>query len=129
MNARLASLLGGALLVAVVTAACGSSYSSPMSPSPTPPANAATVTIRIVAIAGAQSFTPDPASVPVGRTVAFYNADGYAHRIVADGGAFDTGNLNPGATSTPIMMSTAGALGYHDTIYPTMVGTLNIASQ
>jgi plastocyanin len=138
MNARLAPLLGGVLLVALAATACGSSgssYSNPMSPSvtpspsPTPSPVGATLTITIVAMNGAQSFSPNPSSIVAGQTVAFYNADAYVHRIAADGGAFDTGNLNPGATSAPIVVPSAGAFGYHDMIYPAMVGTLNVTGQ
>jgi plastocyanin len=139
MNARLAPLLGGVLLVALTAGACGSSmggaYSNPMSPSPTPSPSpspspvGATLTITIVAMTGAQSFSPNPSSIVAGQTVAFYNADAYVHRIAADGGAFDTGHLNPGATSAPIVVPSAGAFGYHDMIYPAMVGTLNVTGQ
>ena len=138
MNARLAPLLGGALLVALAATACGSGYSNPMSPSVTPspspspspsPGGGATLTIRVVAMDGALSFSPNPSSIQAGETVAFFNADSTVHRMAADGGAFDTGNLNPGATSAAIMMANAGTFGYHCTIHPTMVGTLNVASQ
>jgi plastocyanin len=138
MNARLAPLLGGVLLVALAAAACGSSgssYSNPMSPSvtpspsPTPSPVGATLTIRVVAINGALSFSPNPSSIYEGETVAFYNADSTVHIIAADGGAFATGNLAPGATSAAITMADAGAYGYHCTLHPTMVGTLNVASQ
>ena len=138
MNARLAPLFGGVLLVALAATACGSSgssYSNPMSPSvtpspsPTPSPVGATLTIRVVAMNGAQSFSPNPSSIVAGQTVAFYNADSIVHIIAADGGAFATGNLAPGATSAAITMADAGAYGYHCTIHPTMVGTLNVASQ
>jgi plastocyanin len=140
MNARLAPLLGGVLLVAFAAAACssmGGAYSNPMSPSPTPSPSpsptpspvGATLTIGIVAMDGSQSFAPNPSLIQAGDTVAFYNGDSTVHRIVADGGAFDTGNLNPGATSASLTIAEAGAFGYHCVIHPTMVGTLNVTSQ
>lgn len=133
MNARLAPMLGGLLLIAVALPGCGSSsYSNPMSPSPTPSPSAgpapvaATLTIRIVAMDGDKSFAPNPSSIAAGQTVAFYNADSVVHRIAANGGAFDSGNINPGATSAPMTMSSHGAFAYRCTIHPTMIGTLNV---
>ncbi len=137
MNARLTPMFVVLLLTAAALNGCGSSYSNPMSPTaypapsstPAPAPVAATVTVTIVAIDGALSFAPDPSSIAAAQTVAFYNADAYVHRIAADGGAFDTGNLNPGATSAPIVVPSAGAFGYHDMIYPAMVGTLNVTGR
>ncbi len=134
MNARLARMVGGLVLAAVTLAGCGSgsSYSNPMSPTPAPsPAPgpgsvAATLTIGIVAMNGDKSFAPNPSSIVVGQTVAFFNGDSITHRIAANGGAFDTGNLVPGATSAPVTMSSAGVFAYHCTIHPEMVGTLNV---
>ena len=139
MNARLAPLLGGVLLVAIAAAACssmGGAYGNPMSPSatpsptpspsPSPSPVGANLTITIVAMNGAQSFAPNPSSIAIGQTVAFYNADTIVHRINADDGSFDSGSLAPGSTSGPIAMSNAGVFGYHDSIYTAMVGTLHV---
>lgn len=121
-------LAGLAIVGLAVTLACGSSYSAPTGPPPP----AADVTITILGMNGTSSFSPDPGSVPVGKTVAWRNADtgayggGTTHHIVANGGAFDTGSLAPGAVSQPIMMNTVGAYPYHCTIHPTMVGTVNV---
>jgi plastocyanin len=134
MNSRLTLTLGGLLLVAVTLAGCGGSgYSSPTSPSPSPtpgptPGGAATVTITIVGMNGAQSFSPNPSAAIVGDTVAFYNADSIVHSIVANGGAFSTGNIAPGATSAPITTTATGNFGYHCSIHPDMVGTLNVTN-
>ena len=76
---------------------------------------------------GAQSFSPNPATVGRGETVAWRNADSITHRVVQDAGGFDTGNLAPGATSAPIAVGT-GSISYHCSIHPTMVGGLNGSS-
>ncbi len=107
MNARLAPLLGGVLLVALAASACngsGGAYSNPMSPSPTPSPSpsptpspvGATLTITIVAMNGGQSFSPNPSSIAAGQTVAFYNADSSVHHIVADDGCVRHGQPRPG---------------------------------
>jgi plastocyanin len=122
-------LVAGLAVVALVAVhACGSSY-SPMTP---PPGGTADVTITIVGMNGNLSFSPDPGVVPVGKTVAWRNADtgayggGTTHHIIADNGAFDAGVLAPGSVSAPIMMSTAGSFAYHCAIHPTMIGTLTV---
>ena len=135
MNSRLTLTLGGLLLVAVTLAGCGgSSFNSPTSPSPTPtpgptPGGTADLTITIIGMDGDQSYSPAPATVAVGQTVAFFNADSIVHTATADNGAFNTGNIAPGATSAPITMSAAGSYNYHCAIHPTMTGTLNVTGQ
>jgi plastocyanin len=123
-------LLLAVLAVVAIAASqgCGSSY-SPVSP---PPGGTADVTITIVGMNGNLSFSPDPGVVPVGKTVAWRNADtgayggGTTHNIVSDTGAFTTGPLAPGSVSSPTMMSAAGSFPYHCAIHPTMVGSVTV---
>jgi len=114
--------------VATAVACGGSSYSSnPTAPNPTPsstPAAAADVTITINGMLGAQSYSPNPAPVKAGQTVAWKNADSTTH--AATGAGFDTGAIGSGQTSAPIRFSTAGNVDYHCSFHPTMVGTLNV---
>ncbi len=130
MNSRLTVLLGG-LALAVTVAACGGSGSSysPTAPSPSPsptPGSGANVTITVTGQNGNQSFSPNPGMVTAGQTVAWFNGDSIVHSIVADNGSFATGNIAPGATSSPITMSTAGSVSYHCSIHPSMVGSLTV---
>ena len=82
------------------TSACGS-YSNPSPSAPTgsagPPAGA--IVINVVGINGAQSFSPNPATVPAGQTVVWHNVDTVTHRVVFNDGEVDTGNIAPGAFS------------------------------
>jgi len=134
MDARSLKLTMGTLALfafTLIAASCGSS-SSPTSPSPAPGGGGggggvtADVPITINGMNGNQSFSPDPATAKVGQTVAWRNADSITHTASADGGAFNTGNIAPGATSSPITMTAAGSFGYHCQIHPSMVGTLNV---
>jgi len=133
MNARSLKLTLGLVALSafvVVAASCGSS-SSPTSPSPTPGGGGggggtADVTITIAGENGSQSFSPNPAAVTAGQTVAWRNADSMTHTATANDGSFNTGNIAPGATSAPITMGTAGSFAYHCQIHPDMVGTLNV---
>jgi hypothetical protein len=65
-----------ALMLMVMAAACGGGGSSgPTSPSPSP----GPFTITVTRQNGAQSFSPNPASVG-GQMVVFRNADSVVHR-------------------------------------------------
>ena len=86
----------------------------------------ADVTITIVAENGTMSFSPDPAIVNVGQRVAWRNSAGAIHTATQNGGSFDTGTLNSGATSAAVTMSAAGSFGYHCSLHPAMVGTLTV---
>lgn len=104
----------------------GSSYSSPTSPTPMPvtPSPGAT-SISIVGMSGSQSYSPNPANAKVGQSVQWRNMDTTLHHIVADNGAFDTGDIASGYSGTA-MVAQPGSYPYHCSIHPTMVGTLNV---
>ena len=105
---------------------CGSGYSSgngsPVSPAPAPNVPGA-ITISVVAVNGAKSFSPNPATLPSGQTVLWHNVDTVTHRVVLNDGSVDTGDLAPGAFSQP--MTIRAAAPYHCSIHPSMIGSLN----
>jgi plastocyanin len=118
------SLAATLAALTLCAAACGSAYgsSSPSGPSGTPALPAGAITINVVGINGAQSFSPNPATVPAGQVVVWHNIDRDTHRVVLNGGQLDTGNIAPGAFSQPMTLGAPG--GYHCSIHPEMVGTL-----
>ena len=127
MNSRMTLTIGGLLLVAAALGGCGSNGSmSPASPTPTPTPAASDVVITIVGMNGSLSYSPNPATVTVGQTVAWKNADSLAHTATADAGTFNTSTLAAGATSSPIPMTTAGTFTYHCAIHGSMTGTLTV---
>ena len=83
------------------------------------------MTINVVGVNGAQSFSPNPATLPAGQMVVWRNIDSITHRVVLDNGSLDTGNLAPGASSQPMSIN-AGP--YHCSIHPSMVGTIQPAT-
>ena len=109
---------------ALGAAACSSGYSnsSPTAPgggsTSTPPPDA--IIINIVGINGAQSFSPNPATVPAGRMVVWHNTDTITHRVVFNDGELDTGNVAPGAFTAAMSLVANG--GYHCSIHPVMIG-------
>jgi plastocyanin len=87
-----------------------------------PPAGA--VVIDIIGVNGAQSFSPNPATVPAGQMVVWRNNDTIPHRVVLNAGKLDTGNIGPGGLSAPVTLPAPGA--YHCSIHPPMIGTLSV---
>ena len=122
MSRTRAFRVAAAVVLTAAVSAVGCSEDS----NPAGPVTGADVTITIVGNSGSMSFSPNPASVRVGQTVAWHNADGTTHTATDDGGAFDTGNIPSGSTSSPIQMGTAGSFPYHCSPHPTMVGTLTV---
>jgi len=98
------------------------------SASPTAPSgsNSASdiVTVNVVAINGAQSFSPNPATLTSGQRIVWHNIDSIRHRVVLNDGSMDTGNLAPGASSQPMTIGAQGA-PYHCSIHPEMIGSIN----
>jgi plastocyanin len=105
----------------------GNGYSSgngnPNGPA-SPPSGSGVVTINVVAINGAQSFSPNPATVPDGQMVVWHNVDNITHRVVLNDRSVDTGDLAPG-TSSAAMALHAGDGQYHCSIHPAMIGSVN----
>jgi len=116
------------LALGFATWACsGSGYSSGSTNSPaapTPATSNGVVTINVVAINGAQSFSPNPATLPAGQMVVWHNVDNTTHRVVLNDRSVDTGNLAPGASSQATPIGTASGQ-YHCSIHPEMVGSIN----
>jgi plastocyanin len=56
--------------------------------------------------------------------VSWTNTDRIVHRIVADDGSFDTGNLSQGQSSAAVQLPAAGK-SYHCSIHPSMVGVVS----
>jgi plastocyanin len=118
------SVFGAFFLTAAAlsVATCGSSSSTPTSPTATPSA----VTITVNGQNGAQSFSPNPATA-AGQMVVFRNADSVVHHIVLNDGTVDTGDIAPGQTSRAVQMPAAGT-NYHCSLHPTMVGAVNASA-
>jgi plastocyanin len=116
------------LMVVFSLCACGcggynDSGGNPATPTPAPTPADGVVTITVVSENGAQSFTPNPATLPAGQMVVWRNADRVTHRVVLNNGSLDTGDIAPGASSRPMSINTGGG-PYHCSIHPSMVGAI-----
>jgi plastocyanin len=121
---------GCAFLIAsaalVYQAGCGGGPAAPMPPTGGQGGGGgANTTINILGINGANSFSPNPATVAPGQTVNWKNTDpANTHHIVADNGSFDAGSVSPGSTSNIVMVG-SGPIPFHCANHPSMVGTIN----
>jgi len=116
-------LAAGLAVTTLGVAGCaGDMNATPTAPGPTTAAPAGAITINIVGINGAQSFSPNPATVPPEHLVVWHNVDSVTHRVVLNDGQLDTGSLAPGVFSAPMTLRASGP--YHCSIHPPMVGTL-----
>ena len=75
------------------------------------------------------NFSPVKVTVVIGQnnTVTFINKDSAAHTVTADGGSFDSGNMNPGDSWT-YTFATAGTFSYHCTYHSWMKGTVVVVA-
>lgn len=112
-----------AIAIALCALSCGSNSESPTAPGPLSPAD---VSVTITGIDTGAAFSPNPATLAAGQTIAWKNADinPQPHRIVANDGSFDTGLIQPGAWSIAVQIATPGSHVYHDDFKATMVGTV-----
>jgi plastocyanin len=123
---RVSVTVGAVFALGLGVCGCsGSGYSNGSnSGSPTAPSASGAVTVNIVGINGALSFSPNPATLPSGQMIVWHNVDAVTHHVVLNDGSLDTGNLDPGTYSQPMALSAAGG-PYHCSIHPVMVGSVN----
>lgn len=134
---RVALIIPALALAATGVAACGgSSSSSSTTASPATGASTAVSSTAATPAAAAtltiESFAFHPASLTVapGATVTVHNADKSTHTVTASGaskGAFDTGDISPGATATFSAPTKPGSYTYICNIHQFMMGTLIVS--
>ncbi|PPS90667.1 cupredoxin domain-containing protein [Streptomyces sp. MH60] len=72
-------------------------------------------------------FQPASLAVSPGATITVVNDDTTTHTLTATkGGAFDTGDIDPGKSATFTAPSKPGDFPYDCTIHPFMKGTLTV---
>jgi plastocyanin len=121
MRSHAAAGMAALVFGVCVVGGCNSSLTGPDSASAPPEA----VVVEILGMNGDRSFSPSPFVVPAGRPVVWHNSDFDTHRIVADAGGLDTGDIRPGRFSAPMAADDGGS--YHCGIHPSMIGRLKRA--
>jgi LPXTG-motif cell wall-anchored protein len=77
--------------------------------------------------AGDNFFDPASLTIAVGDSVTWTNDGKVAHTVTANGGSFDSGNLNPGRSFTHTF-SQAGTFRYFCQYHAGMTGTIEVTS-
>jgi plastocyanin len=118
--------------ISVGAIACGSNYSSPSTPSPTPtltpapttggPSSSVTIPMGAERL-GNRAFTPADLDIAVGTTVTWMNTDSVSHTSTSNASGWDSGIISPGRQFSFVYQS-AGTFSYHCAIHPGMVGTV-----
>jgi plastocyanin len=71
------------------------------------------------------AYVPDAITVSVGTTVKWINNDAVAHTASSQNNLWDSGDIQPGATSSHTFQST-GSFPYYCVYHPRMVGTITV---
>jgi plastocyanin len=111
---RRGSVIGLVLVALAIGASTGR-------PARARPAAQATQAVSIVNF----SFQPATLTVPAGTRVTWTNNDSVAHTSTADGGAWDSGRLDPGQSFSHTF-DTPGTFTYHCAIHPFMTGMITV---
>jgi plastocyanin len=94
------------------------------SPNPTPPSSESS-TEKTVSIVN-MDYSPADVTIKKGTKVTWTNNDDVAHTVTADSGnAFDSGNMNKGATFSHTF-DTVGTIAYHCTFHSNMHGKITV---
>ena len=73
-------------------------------------------------------YSPNPIQVTVASTVTWMNGTSLAHTATSDAGAWNTGTIAPGATSSAVAFNTAGTFAYHCNFHADMHGTVIVSA-
>ena len=73
----------------------------------------------------ATGFAPKTVTIAGGDTVTWKNVDTVNHQVVANSGAFASGQIGPNRIYAK-RIDTPGTYGYHDALHPTLKGTVKV---
>ena len=73
-------------------------------------------------------FSPNPITIKVGDTVSWTNNGSVTHTATSNTGAWDTGPIASGASSSAVSFNTTGSFAYHCAIHPSMTGTVIVSA-
>jgi plastocyanin len=70
-------------------------------------------------------FSPPTLRIVPGTTVCWQNQDGWTHTVTSDTGLFDSGEMALAGVFT-FMFGATGSYPYHDSLYPSRTGTVEV---
>jgi plastocyanin len=79
----------------------------------------------MVKTGSAYAFSPASLTIKHGVALTVTNTTAAPHTVTADNGAFDSGTVNPGSTTT-MMFSNPGSYPFHCAIHTYMTGTITV---
>jgi plastocyanin len=121
-------LLAASAASAALLAACGGQGYAPGSGQPAPTQSAlSSQSTPVMVKASNFAFQPQSVSVKVGTTITFQNGDSAPHTLTANNGAFDSGQVGSGQSSS-FTVSSAGTFPFHCKLHPSMTGTISATS-
>jgi plastocyanin len=93
-------------------------------------ASAANSPAQIINCAGTPPwcFSPNPIRITAGSTVTWTNSTAPTHTSTSDTGAWNTGNIAPGTTSSAVAFPTVGTFPYHCAIHPSMTASVIVSA-
>lgn len=92
-------------------------------------ASAANAPAQIVNCSTATAcYSPNPIRITTGTTITWSNGTTLAHTATADSGAWDTGAIATGATSSAISFNTPGTFAYHCRFHADMHGNIVVTA-
>lgn len=92
-------------------------------------ASAANAPAQIVNCSTATAcYSPNPIRITAGTTITWSNGTTLAHTATADSGAWDTGAIATGATSSAIIFNTPGTFAYHCRFHADMHGNIVVTA-
>lgn len=79
---------------------------------------------------GSSAYGVNPLLIVEGTSVVWQNDDTVAHTATSDTGIWDTGTIEPSASSSPIPFNSPGVFPYHDSIAgaASMSGTIEVTA-
>ena len=111
-------------LAAICISGCSGYATSPSATPQSAPAGSTTISMPSGAsVLTTTAFGTNPLRIAVGTTISWLNSDSTTHTSAADGGAWTSGNIAPGARYNFTFQS-AGQFTYHCQIHPGMTGTI-----
>ncbi|MEU7169488.1 plastocyanin/azurin family copper-binding protein [Streptomyces morookaense] len=74
------------------------------------------------------AFAPNDLLINVGDSVVWTNEDDVTHTATSDASppVWDTGEISPGQSSSPIGFETVGVFSYHCSIHPEMTADVRV---
>lgn len=122
---RFVAIIAPLLFVTAVAVGCSSSHQAISSSTTTTGGSSGSA--AVVHIKNYE-FNPSKLTVKPGQKVTFTNDDSVTHTATASDGAFDTGDIKPGASQTVVVKAgVTGAVPYICSIHQYMKGTLTVS--